>query len=162
MTIRPSEIRDIPDLMKIYDSARNYMRSKGNTVQWVNGYPSEDLVSSDIENGYGYVIEEQGKICGCFAFIIGEDPTYLKIEDGEWLCPGKAYGTIHRIGSSGSVPGILEEALKFCSSKIDNIRIDTHEMNHVMQNLMDKNGFTRCGIIYISDGTPRIAYQKLY
>ena len=27
--------------------------------------------------------------------------------------------------------------------------------------LLEKNGFTRCGIIYVADGTPRIAYQRL-
>ena len=30
-----------------------------------------------------------------------------------------------------------------------------------MQHLLEKNGFTRCGIIHVADGTPRIAYQKL-
>ena len=24
---------------------------------------------------------------------------------------------------------------------------------------MEKNGFTKCGIIYVKDGTPRIAYH---
>ena len=27
--------------------------------------------------------------------------------------------------------------------------------------LLEKNGFTRCGIIHVADGTPRIAYQRL-
>lgn len=30
-----------------------------------------------------------------------------------------------------------------------------------MQHKIEKNGFTRCGIIYITDGSPRIAYQKV-
>ena len=29
-----------------------------------------------------------------------------------------------------------------------------------MQHLLDKNGFTYCGIIYLDDGTERLAYQK--
>ena len=33
--------------------------------------------------------------------------------------------------------------------------------NQIMQHLLEKNGFTRCGIIHVADGTPRIAYQKL-
>lgn len=40
-----------------------------------------------------------------------------------------------------------------------NIRIDTHADNKTMQHLIEADGFTRCGIIYIADGTPRIAYQ---
>ena len=27
--------------------------------------------------------------------------------------------------------------------------------------LLEKNGFTRCGVIHVRDGSPRFAYQKL-
>ena len=30
-----------------------------------------------------------------------------------------------------------------------------------MQHVLESNGFTRCGIIHVADGSPRIAYQKL-
>ena len=30
-----------------------------------------------------------------------------------------------------------------------------------MQHLLEKNGFTPCGIIYVANGTPRIAYQRV-
>ena len=33
--------------------------------------------------------------------------------------------------------------------------------NKIMQHLLEKNGFTRCGIIHVADGSPRFAYQKL-
>jgi hypothetical protein len=29
-----------------------------------------------------------------------------------------------------------------------------------MQHLLEKNDYTKCGIIYVDDGSPRIAYQK--
>ena len=41
------------------------------------------------------------------------------------------------------------------------ISIDTHKDNLIMQKFLSKNGFDRCGIIYVEDGTERIAYQKL-
>ena len=41
----------------------------------------------------------------------------------------------------------------------DNIRVDTHRDNIVMQRLVEKLGFSRRGIIYIADGTERIAYH---
>ena len=48
------------------------------------------------------------------------------------------------------------------TSKIcGNLRIDTHEKNIPMQGCLAKNGFARCGIIYLEDGDPRIAYQKV-
>ena len=45
--------------------------------------------------------------------------------------------------------------------KQKSLRADTHADNKIMQHLLEKNGFTRCGIIHVADGTPRIAYQKL-
>ena len=41
------------------------------------------------------------------------------------------------------------------------LRADTHADNKIMQHLLEKNGFTRCGIIHVADGSPRFAYQKL-
>lgn len=41
------------------------------------------------------------------------------------------------------------------------LRADTHADNKIMQHLLEKNGFARCGIIHVEDGTPRVAYQKL-
>ena len=29
-----------------------------------------------------------------------------------------------------------------------------------MRHLLEKNGFKECGIIYVEDGTPRIAFQR--
>ena len=52
-------------------------------------------------------------------------------------------------------------SVEFCSEKISHLRIDTHEDNIVMQHLIIKNGFRKCGIIHIADGSPRIAYEKI-
>jgi len=38
--------------------------------------------------------------------------------------------------------------------------VDTHRDNRVMQQIITSQGFTYCGIIYVSDGSPRLAYQK--
>jgi RimJ/RimL family protein N-acetyltransferase len=42
-----------------------------------------------------------------------------------------------------------------------NIRVDTHSSNCVMQALLARLGYTRCGVIRLSDGTPRDAFQKV-
>ena len=39
---------------------------------------------------------------------------------------------------------------------------DTHEKNLPMQRVFQKNGFLRCGLIRVEDGTERIAFQKTY
>jgi hypothetical protein len=45
--------------------------------------------------------------------------------------------------------------------QISHLRIDTHHDNYVMQHAIIQAGFQRRGIIYIGDGTPRIAYDLL-
>ena len=41
------------------------------------------------------------------------------------------------------------------------LRIDTHRDNIPMQKLLEKNGFVQCGIIHLSNGDERIAYEKV-
>jgi len=36
----------------------------------------------------------------------------------------------------------------------DNIRIDTHHDNKIMQRLLQENGFVHCGVIFLTDGSP--------
>lgn len=158
--IRKSTIHDIDVIIDIYDAARRFMRANGNHKQWCNGYPTRDIIIADIESGNSYVGENNiGEIFMTFAFILGDDPTYNIIEDGEWLNTNP-YGTIHRLGSNGHTPGALNACIDFCFSKIDNIRVDTHNDNIPMQAGLARLNFKRCGIIYCDDCTPRIAYQK--
>lgn len=158
MTIRRSTLSDLPRILEIYSRARDFMRSSGNPTQWGDSRPAESSVRGDIERGVGYVVEHGGEIVGVFAFIIGLDPTYERI-DGEWL-NDEPYGTVHRIASSGEVRGVFSACLDFCFSLMPNIRIDTHCNNAPMRHLLKKHGFTECGTIWTDDGTPRMAFQK--
>lgn len=157
MYVRKSRTEDIPDIMRVFDEARKFMRRNGNMVQWTGGHPSEELVRQDIEQGVGYVICEDDEIYGAFAFIIGDDPTYEYIEDGEWL-NSAPYGTIHRLGSDGRKNGLFTICYEFCKEIFPTIRTDTHEDNAPMLHIMEKHGLKRCGIIYVEDGTPRVAF----
>lgn len=160
MFIKLAEKSQIEEILGIYDKAKCFMRKNNNHLQWINGYPSYDVVLDDIKNQNLYVILNNNEIVGVFAFIIGADPSYSYIE-GKWL-NDELYGTIHRIASNFKIKGILETAVDYCFTKVSNLRIDTHEVNIPMQSAISKLGFTKCGIIYlVSDNTPRIAYQKV-
>lgn len=50
--------------------------------------------------------------------------------------------------------------VSFCEVICPELRADTHKDNNVMQHLFEKNGFERCGVIYVENGTPRFAYQR--
>ena len=158
MTIRKSKIDDIPAIMPVYHSARAFMARTGNPNQWIDGYPTEDNIRLDIENDTHYVIEHPTDgIVGAFMFRIGNDPTYDVIE-GSWL-NDKEYGVVHRLASNGKHRGIADLCFDFCFSLIDNIRVDTHQENKVMQMGFMRYGFIHCGTIYCHNGTPRLAFQ---
>lgn len=159
MEIRPTEIKDLPLVMEIYDYARAFMRATGNTTQWIDGYPSEALIRREIEESHSFAcIDEQGEILGTFCFILGEDPTYQQIYEGAWL-NDEPYGVIHRLATNGKQKGMSEACLDWCFERWPNVRVDTHRDNKVMQHILTKYGFQRCGIIYVKNGTERIAYQ---
>ena len=159
MNIRLANYDDLDEIRNIFLVAKSKMVSDGNLEQWKDiDYPF-CYTKEDIDKGQCYVIENDNKeLVATFVYIVGEDPTYSYIE-GKWLNNNK-YGTIHRIASNNKEEHIFKTVLDYVlSSKID-IRIDTHKDNKRMKHLIEKNGFTYCGIIYVRDGTPRLAYQK--
>lgn len=160
MQIRLAEAHDLDRLMEIFEAARTFMVSVGNAHQWINGYPQRELIAGEIAASHCYVCTtESGDIVGTFCFIQGPDPTYARIEDGNWL-DGEPYYVIHRLASDGSYRGVAAQCIDWCRNRSANLRIDTHADNKVMQHILEKQGFVRCGIIYVANGTPRIAYQS--
>ena len=150
---------DMPRIHEIYAHARRFMAAHGNPNQWGEDRPEEAQLWEDIRRGDLYTVASGGCIHGVFAFILGGDPTYARIYEGAWHHTAP-YGTIHRIAGDGS-GGILHACISYCEQVIRHLRIDTHHDNIVMQNAVRKEGFLECGIIYIADGTPRIAYDRL-
>ena len=157
--IRTAELEDLPRIQDIYAYARKFMAETGNPKQWGTTHPPVETLREDIRQGQLYVATDGDTIHGVFMFFLGEDPTYRQIFEGSWLSDAP-YGTIHRIASDGS-GGILKAVVAFCGEKCAHLRIDTHHDNQVMQRAIEKAGFSRRGIIYIADGTPRIAYERV-
>jgi RimJ/RimL family protein N-acetyltransferase len=159
MEIRNTRVEDIKRVLEIYEKAKIFMKDNGNSTQWINGYPSKELIESDIQNIKSYVCLDDTEIVGIFYFAIGIEKTYHKIYEGQWL-NNQEYGVIHRIAVDGKQKGIASFCINWCYEQIKNIRIDTHRNNKPMQKLLEKNGFKYCGIIYFENGDERIAYQK--
>ncbi|SFG43441.1 N-acetyltransferase [Oribacterium sp. WCC10] len=158
LRVRYGTDHDYDRIMEIYRYAQDYMIQSGNPNQWGHFYPESSLIKSDIQNGLCRVIFDEDGIHGVFALLEGTEPTYQHIENGEWL-NDEPYVTIHRIAGDGLAHGLLRCAVDYCKVTSPNIRIDTHNNNHVMQRQIEKNGFKKCGTIYVADGSPRIAYH---
>ena len=159
--IREARLADMDAIMQVFAAAKGIMRKSGNMHQWGEGYPSEDVVKADMEKKGAFVVEEEDKVVGYFAFLPSPDPTYNKIYDGKWIDDEQAYHVVHRIASYPEVHGVFSSILDFCSSLDRNIRIDTHRDNTIMQHNLLKHGFSYCGIIYLLSGDERLAYQRM-
>ena len=155
--IRPATQADMADILEIYAHARRFMAENGNPTQWGQHHPAKDMLEEDIRHSRLYVVESNGRLCGVFMFAVGDDPTYTYIE-GSWRSDAP-YGVIHRIAGAGG--GVFAAALEYCSAIISHLRIDTHGDNKPMQHMVEKAGFSKRGIIYVADGTPRIAYDRI-
>lgn len=159
--IRHASMVDITAIMQILDCGRQKMRENGNTEQWTDGNPKQQLVENDIRMGNSYVVEEDnGEIIATFAFIEGPDITYNNIYEGKWKENTLPYHVIHRMASLHGTHGVFKDILEYCFERCNNIRIDTHRQNSIMRNALSKYGFEYCGIIYLLDGAERLAYQQ--
>ena len=163
--IRLARIEDLNEIMEIVKDAKAFLKSQG-VDQWQGDYPTSEVFVKDISNNNLYVYEEE-IIKGFIAIIKGIDVTYNKIYEGTWLSDSE-YVTIHRIAvkkdaRNKNIATSLIDYTEHLATKdnIKSIRIDTHKDNIPMQNMITKNGFIKCGIIYLLDGNPRLAYEKL-
>ena len=158
---RKAQKADVPVIMRLIDEARDIMRSCGNVNQWIDGYPSQDTIENDISHGHCYLCVEQGsgEVVASFAFIPGPEPTYKEIYEGQWL-DDEPYHVVHRLASTARSHGVFNDVMDYCMGVAGNLRIDTHRDNVIMRHVIDRYGFTYCGIIYLLNGDERLAYQK--
>ncbi len=156
--IRLAETKDLSNILAIYRAARSFMKQNGNRRQWGEVYPPRDILENDVCRRQLYVCYKDDAVYGVFAFLSGGDPDYERAASGFWK-KNEPYGAIHRVASGGTVGGVFGECLDYCKGQAENIRIDTHEDNLVMQHLLKKHGFEARGIIHLEDGSPRIAYE---
>lgn len=172
MKIKKSTLEDLEKILAVYAYAREFMKKTGNPKQWKDSYPNKELVKSDILRGNSYLglaegekDEKEGEnlvlgeIMGTFYFAVEEEPTYQTIKEGRWLNQ-KPYGVVHRVAASGRGKGFAKACFDWAGLQCKNLKIDTHRDNRVMQHVLEKNGFKQCGIIYLNDGTERLAYQR--
>lgn len=158
--VRKATEKDIPAAMELFTAAKSIMRSDGNSTQWGDGYPDAGIVRTDISMGGAHIIEQDGKPVAYFALLPSPEPTYSSI-DGKWLDDSSPYHVIHRIASTPESHGVFRRIIEYALSVSGNLRIDTHRDNRIMRHLIEKAGFSYCGVIVLADGSERLAYQKI-
>lgn len=163
MQVRHAEKRDFDRVMEIYARARDFMAATGNPRQWsAADWPPEALVRKDIRDRHSYVCDADGRTVAVFYYRFGHDiePNYRSIVDGSWI-GDDTYGVVHRLASDGSVKGAGSYCLDWSFSRSNHLRVDTHGDNRIMQHMLEKGGFVRCGTVFVDeDDDPRLAYEK--
>lgn len=167
MKIRPAQPSDIEQIMCIITDAQLFLRDCG-VDQWQDGYPTIEIIEADIEQGYSYVAENNSaEVIACAAISFDGEPTYNIIHNGEWP-NDEPYAVIHRMAIRATMRGkgvakaIFGFAEELCHERdIQNIRVDTHADNRVMQRTLSQLGYNRTGEITLTSGAPRTAYIKI-
>lgn len=160
MEIRNTRMEELDTVMEIYAHARKFMAEHDNPTQWKDNWPPREYIERDIIQGKSYVAVDGDVIGAVFYFAKEHDASYDKIYDGQWL-NDEPYAVVHRIASAGTIKGAGSFCMNWASAQCRNIRIDTHEDNYVMQNMLKKCGFQQCGIVFCEIGEKRIAFQKV-
>lgn len=162
--VRYSNLNDVDSILELFQQAKDYLKNR-KIDQWQNGYPNRNVILEDIKDNDSYVLEEK-RVIGTMCFHLGMDEDYNYIE-GSWNSD-QPYGVIHRLVIDESLKGqrkadeLLQFAINKAKSKgILSLRVDTHPMNLSMQRFLERNGFEKCGIIYIHHTDLRFAYEKI-
>ncbi len=160
---------DATQIVKLFEEAKEKFKEE-KTYQWAGTYPNAQSYLDDLENNVVYVYEEEGVILGASTIQYSIDHNYDYIK-GAWL-NDNPYASIHRIVVSRNVQckNIGTKLYQKCEEEIyknniKNIRVDTYKLNKSMIRLLEKNNFTRCGVIYLSRtdvyDRERIAFHKV-
>ena len=156
---------DVERIMALVADAQNWFRGQG-IDQWQDGYPTCEIISSDILGGENYIVELNRVAVATFVISFAGEPTYDEIKGKGWLNENR-YAVVHRIAVADECrrKGIAREILHYAEELsaeqgIADIRIDTHRDNVAMRALLKKLGYTHCGRITLTSGAFREAYHK--
>ena len=133
---RAAQPGDLDDIMRLIHEAQAFMRTLG-IDQWQDGYPSREILYSDIEIGQAFVYadEETGRVSSIAIFSLLPEPIYNAL-DGEWKTDGD-YLTIHRMAlddaarGSGVAGDMLKKAIMdFCYLSVNKGKSDAIMMRY--------------------------------
>ena len=165
LRFRKGTMGDMERIMELVADAQNWFMEQ-EIDQWQDGYPTREIMLSDIVDGENYIVEYNNIIASTFVVSFTGEPTYNEIKGRGWL-NDNCYAVVHRIAVAGECrrKGVANEILHFveelCAERgVCDIRIDTHRDNLAMRSLLKKLGYVHCGRITLTSGAFREAYYK--
>ena len=163
MIFRKATTEDIDTIERMIKAASGRLGAAG-IDQWQRGYPNRTSIENDVEAGVGMVLALGNEILAYGAVIFTGEPAYNDLTGGQWLTNGE-YAVVHRLCVSeifvrmGFAKQFMSAAEAMAAERVKSFRIDTHPDNMIMQNLVERMGFTYCGDVVIE--SRRLAYEKI-
>ena len=163
MIFRKATTADIDTIERMIKAASGRLGAAG-IDQWQRGYPNRTSIENDVEAGVGMVLALGNEILAYSAVIFTGEPAYDDLTGGKWLTDGQ-YAVVHRLCVSeifvgmGFAKQFMSAAEAMAAERVKSFRIDTHPDNKIMQNLVERMGFTYCGDVVIE--SRRLAYEKI-
>ncbi|MBR5811615.1 MAG: GNAT family N-acetyltransferase [Alistipes sp.] len=163
MIFRKATTEDIDTIERMIKAASGRLGAAG-IDQWQRGYPNRTSIENDVEAGVGMVLALGNEILAYGAVIFTGEPAYNDLTGGQWLTNGE-YAVVHRLCVSeifvrmGFAKQFMSAAEAMAAERVKSFRIDTHPDNKIMQNLVERMGFTYCGDVVIE--SRRLAYEKI-
>lgn len=163
MIFRKATTEDIDTIERMIKAASGRLGA-ASIDQWQRGYPNRTSIENDVEAGVGMVLALGNEILAYGAVIFTGEPAYDDLTGGKWLTDGQ-YAVVHRLCVSeifvgmGFAKQFMSAAEAMAAERVKSFRIDTHPDNKIMQNLVERMGFTYCGDVVIE--SRRLAYEKI-
>ncbi len=164
MPLRLAEISDLPAIMSIVEQCQHLLKSRG-VDQWQDGYPSREVITSDITQQRGYLYIYNESIVAYVVLSFGREEAYDYLRGGEWLTSAEEYLTIHRMAVAESARGqnlaskIFADSFEIARKRgCRTVRVDTHRDNRVMLRRFNELGFVYCGVVEYRS-SERLAFE---
>ena len=163
MIFRKATTEDIDTIERMIKAASGRLGAAG-IDQWQRGYPNRNSIEKDVEADVGMVLALGNEILAYGAVIFTGELAYDDLTGGQWLTNGE-YAVVHRLCVSeifvgmGFAKQFMSAVEAMAAERVKSFRIDTHPDNKIMQNLVERMGFTYCGDVVIE--SRRLAYEKI-
>ena len=176
MQLRQTTVEDIDAAFEIIEQARARIADLG-IDQWQLGYPDRAVIERDVACAKSFVVvDDDGAILGTAMLYEEGDPAYDTLIEGAWKTASTSddpgYLVVHRVavGSASAGRGVarylLSEAERIAVERgFQSVRIDTHLGNVPMRGLLEKCGYSQCGVFLLANREEptreRVAYEKI-
>ena len=164
--VRQARIEDLDKITEIFADGQEFLKKQG-LPQWQDGHgPTRPMAEADIQKGHGFVLIFQGQVAGYAALVPSPDGS-PPLSEGEWAGGYDRHLVIHRVAITRNLrgQGLSRQFLRdtILAARIlgfQDLRIDTHPGNAIMQKISGQVGFIYRGTmdLPIPHGE-RLAYQ---